>query len=252
MTVFNAPGRLKLTLWSLTTVSFVLLQPGVSRGAESIEVLLLKESPKEAIQLYGSAQNLTPAEKYLLAVCYQKTGDGKNAEAIWKALLESPERERALLSLAHLKSKDGAFDEAEKYFRRFLADFPDSQYQPSALLGFSEVLLRKKKPAERLKTLKRLRQKYPFSPEGEKARSVLLQTSGFYGVQVGSLSDLNRAEKLRENLTVRGYDAYLVRIVQEQATYRVRIGNYKSRGEAETAGRIIKQKTGLDFFITQQ
>ncbi|MBU2495311.1 MAG: SPOR domain-containing protein [Candidatus Omnitrophica bacterium] len=237
----------------LGTTLLILLLKSVSWCAEGIEELVLKGSYREAIQNYGADKTLNPTENYLLGFCYQEAGETRKAENIWQALLSGPKKERSLLALAHLKSKDGALTESEKIFRQFSREFPNSQYQPAALLGLAEVLSRKNKTQESLDIMNRLRRRYPFSGEAEKATRFLNRELGPYTIQIGSFVDLNRAERVTEDLSSKGYEAYIARILDGSVSYRyhVRIGNFKDKKKAESAGQVLKNNTGLDYFITK-
>ena len=233
-----------------TTLLVLLLKSG-SWCAESIETMVLKGSYRDAIQNYGVDKTLNPTENYLLGLCYRETGETRKAENVWQALLSGPEKERSLLALAYLKNKDGALAESEKLFRQFCKEFPNSQYQPAALLGLAEALSRKKKLEESLDILNRLRRRYPFSAEAGKASEILNRELGPYTVQIGSFVDLSRAEKAAGDLASKGYQAYVARFFDDSIRYRVLVGNFKDRKMAESAGRVLKDKTGLDYFITK-
>ncbi|MFA5394035.1 MAG: SPOR domain-containing protein [Candidatus Ratteibacteria bacterium] len=232
---------------------FILLLKSVSWCAEGIEELVLKGSYREAIQNYGADKILNPTEKYLLGLCYRETGEPQKAEIVWQTLLSGPEKERGLLALADLKSKNGVLTESEKIFRQFSKEFPNSQYQPAALFGLAEVLSRKKNKAqENLAILNRLRRNYPFSVEAEKATQLLNRELGPYTIQIGSFVDLNRAEKVAEDLSSKGYEAYITRIFDGSVSYRVRVGNFKDKKKAENAGQILKKNgESEDYFITK-
>jgi len=233
------------------TALFILLLKSVSWCAENIENLVLKGFYREAIQNYGADKTLNPAEKYLLGLCYRGTGEPQKAENVWRTLLSGPEKERSLLALAYLKSKDGALTESEKIFRQFSREFPNSQYQPAALFGLAEVLSRKNKTQEKLAILNRLRRRYPFSGEAEKTTRLLNRESGPYTIQIGSFVDLSRAEKVTEDLSSKGYEAYTARILDSSVSYKVRVGNFKDKKKAKSAGQVLKNNTGLDYFITK-
>jgi len=234
------------------TLLILLLRSGCG-CAQSIEELVLKGSYRDAIQKYAD-KNLTPAENYLLGLCYRETGESRKAENIWQTLLAGPEKERSLLALAHLKSKDGALTEGEKLFRQFSAEFPKSQYQPAALLGLAEILSRKNKtqgPQGSLNILNLLRRRYPFSSEAEEATRLLNQEVGPYTIQIGSFADCNRAERIAGDLSSKGYEAYVARTLNGSVTYKVRIGNFKDEKTAKNAGQTLKNNTGLDYFVVR-
>jgi len=236
----------------IETFLFTLLLKSVSWCTESIEVLVLKGSYREVIHNYGSDKNLTPTENYLLGFCYREAGEIRKAENIWQTLFSGPEKERSLLSLAHLKNKDGAFAESEKIFRQFSREFPNSHYQPVALFGLAEALLsRKNKPKERLDILNLLRRRYPFSGEAEQATRLLNRELGPYTIQIGSFADFSRAERVAEELSSKGYEAYVARIINGSVNYKVRIGNFKDKKTAESGGQSFKKNTGIDYFTTK-
>ncbi len=236
-----------------TTFFLLLLKSGFGY-AQSIEELILKGSYREAIQKYAD-KKLVPNENYFLGLCYRETGETRKAENIWQSLLSGPEKERGLLALAHLKNKDGALTESEKLFRQFSAEFPKSQYRSAALFGLAETLSRKNKtqgPQGSLNTLSILRRRYPFSSEAEQATRILNQELGPYTIQIGSFADFNRAEKTTEDLSSKGYDAYVARMLNGSVSYKVRVGNFKSKNAAESAGQILKKNTGHEsYFITK-
>ncbi|HNQ34921.1 MAG TPA: SPOR domain-containing protein [bacterium] len=241
-----------ILLW-IAALAVGWLAPGRSGGqpVSGLEDLVLREEYRAAIQTYGEIPDLTPMQKYLLAVCYQETRDVKKAEEIWKNLLGSRERERSLLAIARLKGRTGPTLESEQTFRQFLREYPLSTHLPTACLGLAEVLVKRGKKTEALTLLNRIRQEYPFSPEAVAAGGLLNRELGEYTIQVGSFSDYLRAQKLVDDLAADGYDAYLVRIPDQAAlSYRVRVGNFSSRAAADRIGRTLKQANRLEYFIT--
>ena len=71
--------------------------------------------------------------------------------------------------------------------------------------------------------------------------------SAGYTVQVAAYNTRSTAEKLRASLAARGYDA---RIVGSAKPYRVRVGRYESRAEAERAAAQMKSKK-IAAFVTE-
>ncbi|PIP16403.1 MAG: hypothetical protein COX46_02430 [bacterium (Candidatus Ratteibacteria) CG23_combo_of_CG06-09_8_20_14_all_48_7] len=227
------------------------LWEGIAWNAEDIESLVLKGAFRGAIQTYGDCNTLTANEYYFLAVCYLEIGDLKSAETILQRLLSSSEKERSLLTLAQLKNAEGSFSESEKFFRQFISEFPKSPHQPAGLFGLSEVLFQKKSTTEGVEILRRLRRNYPLSSEAEKSIEVLNRELGPFAVQVGAFSEMARAEKVRDDLIAKGYDAYIVRSAETSLIYRVRFGNFKDGKKAESVGQALKAATGLDFRVVR-
>lgn len=77
-------------------------------------------------------------------------------------------------------------------------------------------------------------------------------TGKMYTVQVGAFPGREGAEQLLQNLLARGYKPYIVDAGQGAPYFRVRIGAYKDRKEAERNAVAFSKKTGLPNFVTQR
>jgi cell division septation protein DedD len=76
-----------------------------------------------------------------------------------------------------------------------------------------------------------------------------------YTIQIASKKTIKEAWKIVENLIADGYDAYIQKAYlypEHKMWFRVRIGKYKSKAEAEIAAATIsenrKQSVWIDFF----
>jgi cell division septation protein DedD len=76
---------------------------------------------------------------------------------------------------------------------------------------------------------------------------------GMFTVNVGSFRERGRAERLMSELKAKGYEAFVaeVTIPQKGAWYRVSVGKFPSRDEAQSLARTIKEKEGMDFFVRE-
>jgi cell division protein FtsN len=77
--------------------------------------------------------------------------------------------------------------------------------------------------------------------------------SGAFIVQALATRDATAAKRLRDRLAGRGFSA----IVTEdrsggQPVYRVRVGRYRARAEAEAAARVLRDKDHLSPWILQE
>ncbi len=73
-----------------------------------------------------------------------------------------------------------------------------------------------------------------------------------FTVQVGSFQDQSVAEGLMADLSGRGYDAYLTpeQVPGKGTWYRVRMGRFQKREEAEQFSKKVKAEEGVGGFVT--
>jgi len=76
--------------------------------------------------------------------------------------------------------------------------------------------------------------------------------SGAYTIQVASFTDKKGAETLSQKLKKKGYEAYVAagEVPEKGTRYRVRIGHYPSRTDAQRAAERIQEEEKLSFLIT--
>jgi cell division septation protein DedD len=77
--------------------------------------------------------------------------------------------------------------------------------------------------------------------------------AGRYTVNVGSFRKRVRAERLRKELEGKGYQAFVAEaaIPQKGTWYRVSVGRFPSRGEAQAFARALKEKDGIHSFVRE-
>lgn len=77
--------------------------------------------------------------------------------------------------------------------------------------------------------------------------------AGRYTVNVGSFREMARAERLRKELEGKGYKAFVAKaaIPKKGTWYRVSVGRFPSRVEAEAFSRALKEKDGLSSFVRE-
>ena len=76
---------------------------------------------------------------------------------------------------------------------------------------------------------------------------------GRFTINVGSFRERGRAERLMSKLKGKGYEAFVaeVTIPKKGAWYRVSVGRFPTRDEAQSLARTIKEKEGMDFFVRE-
>jgi cell division septation protein DedD len=74
-----------------------------------------------------------------------------------------------------------------------------------------------------------------------------------YTVNVASFRERVRAERLSKELEGKGYKPFIAKSVipQKGTWYRVSVGRFPSRGEAEDLARALKEKDGLNSFVRE-
>ena len=89
------------------------------------------------------------------------------------------------------------------------------------------------------------------APKKEPVAAPILSSTGEYTIQVSSFTERGKATDLVNKLIRKKYPAYITSIQISQKTwYRVRVGHFTSREEAEKFANLLKDKEKLNAFIT--
>lgn len=92
---------------------------------------------------------------------------------------------------------------------------------------------------------------------GARSASGAVSRQGGYAIQVGTFDRIDRAKRLQRALGRRGYDAKIASVAQgkgknKRTQYRVRVGTYPNRGQAESAVRTMAAQVDLPARVVQQ
>ncbi|MBD3232297.1 MAG: hypothetical protein GF315_01090 [candidate division Zixibacteria bacterium] len=72
-----------------------------------------------------------------------------------------------------------------------------------------------------------------------------------YAVQIGSFREYDNARDLAIKFSNRGYTTYIedVEVIGEGIYHRVRIGSYRTSGQAHKIGREVRTKYGVRYWV---
>lgn len=84
-----------------------------------------------------------------------------------------------------------------------------------------------------------------------------VRRQGRYAIQVGTFDRIDRAKRLQHALGRRGYDAQIDQVAKgrgknKRTQYRVQVGKYPNRGQAESAVRTMAAQVDVPVRIVQQ
>ena len=76
---------------------------------------------------------------------------------------------------------------------------------------------------------------------------------GRFTINVGSYRERAWAERVMKELEGKGYEAFVAKaaIPKKGTWYRVSVGRFPSREEAQAFARVFKEKEGIDFFVRE-
>jgi len=128
-------------------------------------------------------------------------------------------------------------------------------------LTYFNRLEKQKSPAEQLKakpTATTMTEKTgapeartpPSLPVTAKSREVASGSQG-WTVQIAALNERNAAEAIARRLSSKGYAAYVFEPSDGTAVYRVRVGKFGSRHEAETLKTRLEKEEQFKPFVTR-
>jgi cell division septation protein DedD len=88
------------------------------------------------------------------------------------------------------------------------------------------------------------------SKSSKKAAKTETAYKKLYAVQFGAFPSRDGAEHMQQTLKAKGIKAYIVNKGKDDPYFRVKVGAYKSKKEAERAANMMRKKTGLQNFVT--
>lgn len=137
---------------------------------------------------------------------------------------------------------DGEYRQARDYYEKAARRFPDSDRLNIVYYRLGDCYSKLENAATAKEYYDKLLRLYPDSLEAKLLKG---EGSGLitYSVQVGSFNRIENAEKLREELKVKGFDTSIQTVnVDGQSFFRVRIGSYSRMRDAEDMAKNLQNK----------
>lgn len=197
---------------------------------------------------------------YFLGLSYMKSGNYLRASDIFEIIgsefKKSPLSEDAALALGDTFFLRGDYDKAEKRYQDLLNNNQADRLKQEVYYRLSRCAAKSGNAEKEKEYLAKLGKDFPLNLEAEGGNEKCaipaigsnMDSNGKYTVQVGYFSNDVNAGKLLNELTAKGYPAY---IEQDDASgkrvYRVKVGKSATRGEAEA----LEAKLSKDGYPTK-
>ena len=203
------------------------------------------------------------------ATCHVLLNETEKGIELFEQLIAKPgaSGERVIwakIALAECLLKLERTSEAEARLKGMLGTPAEKDYGNLIYFHLAECYEQDKKIAEASRAYRKVVEDYPRSFEVEEAKRRLelmrlehpkvVGAGTLFSVQVGAFSSKSNAGELAEKLKAKGYQAYTVSETARAGgviLYRVRVGKYKSRSEAENQARLLASKEDMPGMVIQ-
>lgn len=179
----------------------------------------------------------TDQSLYFLGLTHIKTADYAKARVYLRKLIkrfpDSELHDAGMMKLADTYFLQKDYDNAAELYKAIESRCPKLDNKALLFLRQAQIASRQGNWEDRKKYLKLIKSKYSNSPE-MKFVEVLESYGDFFTVQAGAFSEKKNALSFAEELTGKNYPADIFEDRKGPYTlYKVRVGRYKSRYEAE-------------------
>lgn len=76
------------------------------------------------------------------------------------------------------------------------------------------------------------------------------ETKAAFSVQTGAFKSAEEADALKKRLEAKGFEVYILSRGQESPLYKVRVGRYEGRKEAEETALRLRESEGINAFVS--
>lgn len=185
----------------------------------NVEGLMLKDAYAQAARdcqkLLTTKRGVATRAKlyYLLGICLLKQDRFVEARKNFSIVIQRYSQSRfcddASLGIGDAYFLAGDYEQAQNRYNKFVRDYPQS-----GLVSIARMHL-------------------------EECQGAGNDTNSYFSVQLGCFSSKENAQKLRDDLINRGFQAYILALPSE-SFYRVRVGKFDNRLEAEFMEQRLK------------
>ena len=195
---------------------------------------------KEGERLLSESHNDEGLDElyYFLGLSYLKDGNYLRASDIFEIIIneypKSVYKFEAELGLADTYFLRADFNEAMRRYERLLSGAGTKKdFTPLIYKRIAELSVKSGNTQKAQEYKGKLAKEYPETLKQLDNQELLLSNDIFYTVQVGAFSSQANAQRLKDKLALKGYDAYVEELTSgSKVSYRVRIGKYKDRTQA--------------------
>lgn len=220
-------------------------------AAESLEERLyfeaeeayLKADYENACVLCSRLSDLYPASKvlpdalYLKGLCLLKTGFYTEARSNFEKVLSDHHRSDiycdALLAYGDTFMLDNKLDLAHSSYQKLLKEYPKSSLSAQTMFRLGQISRKKGSWAEAKSIYEKILAKYPNTVEAKNSKDIMTENEFYFTIQVGSFSDRLNAQRLCDDLSLKGYNSYTQEYKTEITSfYRVKVGRFDKMQDA--------------------
>jgi len=228
--------RVNMRIFTLVLVfSFSFLGGSFAASLAEAQKDYLQGDYESAI-VKAKTLRVNPDNLYFIGLAYMKINDYKNARIYFRSLVKNFQYSRlypwGLVRLADTYFFQKEYDDAFSLYKKINEEYITSDIEPRVLLRLAQLASKKGLWQEKNKYINSIKSKYPHCPE-MKFVKILESLGDFFTIQVGAFSERKNALSLADELS-QDYYSYIIEDKKGSfPIYKVRVGKYKDRFEAQ-------------------
>ncbi|MFH0771119.1 MAG: tetratricopeptide repeat protein [Candidatus Omnitrophota bacterium] len=182
---------------------------------------------------------------YIAGTSFNKLGRYDMARSNFKSLLDERPKSvyapLAQLGIADSYYLDGDYPRAYSEYEKYLTKYPKDQAVATAYFRLAKCAQKQGDWQASRNYYQKVKSDYPWSFEARMAAQALSEEMLYFTVQVGSFNKKSNALNLCDALIKKGYEASILKARTDgEDAYKVRIGRFNKRQEAEAMEKRLK------------